>query len=133
MRKARSSNFMWNVIFLLFLVAVGVVSFQLLNKREAFSSKMDVDKIKKGNGVIVVTMKNCPHCESMKADLETMSKSPEMKGYFAWVDSKDKSVDDLALTSYPSILVFKDGEKEEYTEDRSLEKLMELVKSTKRA
>jgi hypothetical protein len=69
----------------------------------------------------------------MKADLETMSKSPEMKGYFAWVDSKDKSVDDLALTSYPSILVFKDGEKEEYTEDRSLEKLMELVKSTKRA
>jgi thiol-disulfide isomerase/thioredoxin len=131
MAKMNRSNLMWKVGFLLLVIAVGVVSFQLLGKKEGYSNSSDVNRVKKGNGVLVVTMKNCPHCETMKEDLEKLSEAKEAKGYFAWADSKDADVSDLDISSYPTILVFKKGKSTSYNQGRSYADLMKLVNSTK--
>ena len=129
MAKSRQNSLMWNIIFLLLMVAVGVISYMLIKKREGFSEASSVEKIKKGNGVLVVTLDGCPHCDDMKPDLESLSADPKMKSHFAWVDSTDESVADLEIASYPTIFVFKDGESTEFTE-RSKDKIEEAVKST---
>lgn len=131
MAKMNRSNLMWKVGFLLLVIAVGVLSFQLLGKKEGYSNSSEVNKIKKGDGVLVITMKNCPHCETMKDDLEKLSEAKEAKGYFAWADSKDPDVADLNVRSYPTILVFKNGKSTNYNQGRSYSELMKLVKSTK--
>jgi len=131
MAKSRQNNLLWNVVFLLFIIAIGVISYQLMKKPEAFSTANVVEKVIKGDGVLVVTMDKCPHCENMKEDLESLSEEPSTKGYFAWADSKDDSIADLGLSSFPSILVFKNGVSTEYTDERTKDKLLALVKSTK--
>ena len=122
---------MWNVGFLLIVLIVGVLSFQLLKKKEGMSPPSSVEKVKKGNGVLVVTMDKCPHCDSMKKALESLSNDKQIQGNFAWADSKDQNVADLGLSSFPSILIFKNGEHTEYADtDRSQKALLKLVKST---
>ena len=131
MAKSRQNTLLWNVVFLLFIIAVGAISYQLMKKPEAFSTGNVVEKVVNGNGVLVVTMDKCPHCENMKEDLQSLSEEPSAKGYFAWADSKDESVAGLELSSFPSILVFKNGVSTEYTDERTKDKLLSLVKSTK--
>jgi len=148
MAKARPNTLMWNVGFLLIALAVGVISYQFIAKREGFTFPWDtpseekqtggssatsasaVNKVKNGDGVLVVTMKNCPHCETMKGDLKKLSNSEDTAGHFAWADSKDESVSDLNVNSYPTILVFENGTSSNYTEGRSYSDLLALVKST---
>ena len=131
MAKSHPTSLVWNVGFLLFMLAIGVLSYQLIFKKqeEGFSNGSDVQKVVNGNGVLVVTMKNCPHCESMKDDLTTLSSSN--KKNFVWADSKDSEVSDLNLNSFPSILVFTNGTSKPYNQDRSRESLQELIDSTK--
>lgn len=131
MAKLNRSNLMWKVGFLLLVIAVGVISFQLMGKKEGYSNSSDVNKVKRGDGVLVVTMKNCPHCEKMEKDLEKLSEAKEAKDNFAWADSKDEDVSDLDISSYPTILVFKNGKSTNYNQGRSYAELMKLVKSTK--
>ena len=141
MAKVRSSNLMWNVGFLLIVLAIGVLSYQFLVKRkEGFTESQSViKKIKNGNGVLVVTMENCPHCESMKKDLQKLSENDNIKGYFAWVDgsnkkkSEEQGISDLSIQSFPTILSFKDGIPDSYRDGRSYEELLDLVNSTKSA
>lgn len=131
MARSKPKNLLWNLGFLLIVLLVGVLSFQLFRKKEALSPPSRVENVKKGNGVLVVTMDKCPHCESMKKALEDLSNDKQIKGNFAWADSKDEKVADLGLSSYPSILIFKDGEHTEYADtDRSQKALLKLVKST---
>ena len=130
MVKSHPSSLVWNVCFLLFMLAIGVLSYQLLFKRqEGFTDGSDVQKVINGDGVLVVTMKNCPHCESMKDDLAALSSSN--KKNFAWADSKDSEVSDLNLNSFPSILKFSNGTSKPYSQDRSKESLQNLIDSTK--
>ena len=130
MAKSHPTSLVWNVGFLLFMLAIGVLSYQLFFKRqEGFSSGSNVEKVVNGNGVLVVTMKNCPHCESMKDDLSALSSSNSNN--FAWADSKDSEVSDLNLNSFPSILVFTNGTSKPYNQDRSKSSLQELIDSTK--
>ena len=130
MAKSHPTSLLWNVGFLLFMLAIGVLSYQLFfKKQEGFSNSSSVEEVINGNGVLVVTMKNCPHCESMKDDLSALSSSN--KTNFAWADSKDGEVSDLDLNSFPSILVFENGTSKPYKQDRSKESLQELVDSTK--
>ena len=141
MAKVRSSNFMWNVGFLLIVLAIGVLSYQFLVKRkEGFTENQSViKKIKNGNGVLVVTMENCPHCESMKKDLQKLSENENIKDYFAWVDGSDRQkseqqgISDLSIQSFPTILSFKNGIPDSYRNGRSYEELLDLVNSTKSA
>jgi hypothetical protein len=145
MAKSYPNKLVWNVVFLLLILAVGVVSYQLFVRREGFdmfssaskgssegsSEGSDVEKVKKGNGLLVVTMEKCPHCESMKEALVKLREDPSTKGRFAWADSKDASVSDLKLNSFPTILIFKNGEPTDYTDGRSYDELLAVIESTK--
>lgn len=130
MAKSHPTSLVWNVGFLLFMLAIGVLSYQLFaKKQEGFSNGSSIEKVVNGDGVLVVTMKNCPHCESMKDDLSALSSSNSKN--FVWADSKDSEVADLDLNSFPSILVFTNGTSKPYNQDRSKESLQELIDSTK--
>jgi thioredoxin-like negative regulator of GroEL len=135
MAKKHSSSLLWNVGFLLIVIVVAVLSYQYFYKKEGFTTDTSViEKIKKGNGVIVVTMKNCPHCTKMEEDLKQLSESSEYKSSFAWVDGssrqKENGISDLNVSSFPTILSFKNGIPNSESDKRSKEELEDLIKST---
>jgi len=130
---------MWNVGFLILILLVAVGSYQLMKREGMEGGEQDVgpkvEKIKNGSGVIFFTMKGCGWCDKIKPALEKLSKS-DVKDHFAWVHKGDDSSNDALLqefnvTSYPTILTFKNGTAVPYNDsDREFDKLHALIKET---
>lgn len=127
---------MWNVGFLLLILAIAVGSYQLL-KREGMEGsenvKGKIEKIKKGNGMVVFTMQGCGWCTQVKPALEKLEES-DVKDHFAWVHKSSESPQDDLLkefnvNSFPTILIFKNGTSVPYEDsDREFESLHEKIK-----
>lgn len=137
MAKKASKNMMWNVGFLLLLLAVAVGSYQLF-KREGMEGqdvKNKVEQIKKLNGVVVFTMEGCGWCDKIKPALTKLNES-EVKDHFAWVHKSDQTPNEELLkefnvNSFPTILTFKNGTAVPYDDNnREYESLLALTKET---
>ena len=127
---------MWNVGFLLLLLAVAVGSYQLL-KREGMEGAEDVkskvNKIKSGSGMVVFTMEGCGWCDKVKPALEKL-KNSDVKEHFAWVHKSSSTNNEALLkefnvNSFPTILIFKNGTSVTYEDnDREFESLYGEIK-----
>ena len=122
---------MWNVGFLLLILAIAVGSYQLL-KREGMEGgeddKKKIERIKNGNGMIVFTMDGCGWCTKVAPELEKLKQS-DVKQHFAWVNKSKESPQEELLKefnvgSFPTILVFKNGTSVPYEDsDRAFDRL----------
>lgn len=126
--KRPSKQMMWNVGFLLLVIAFGVVSYQFFKNREGLMDMDKVSKIQQGDGVLVVTMPGCHYCEQMKPDLDTLSKESDKIAVVDTGDDDGKQIaQELNVQKYPTILQFKGGAATPYEGDRSLGALRKLV------
>jgi glutaredoxin len=131
--KRHTSSLLSNVLVLLVFIAFGVASYFLFGKKEGFADPDKASKIAASNGVLVFTMKGCPHCVAMEDDLKTLSKESDA---FAVVDSSDQSqatkdlMDKLQVNKFPTIMKCVNGSCMNYSGDRSLKSLRSLVEST---
>lgn len=136
MAKKGSKNIMWNVGFLLLILAIAVGSYQLL-KREGMEGgeddKKKIERVKNGNGMIVFTMEGCGWCDKVKPALEKLKQS-EVKDHFAWVhkskeSTQEKLLKEYNVTSFPTILILKNGTSVPYEDnDREFESLLGEIK-----
>jgi thiol-disulfide isomerase/thioredoxin len=134
MSKARASSksLVWNVGFLLLILAVGVVSYQFFKNKEGLADLDKATKISQKDGVVVFTMPECPHCESIKPDVKKLNKESNK---FAVVEVGDPKSDEIIkqfeVNKYPTILQFKDGVPTVYEQDRSYASLKQLLFDSK--
>jgi thiol-disulfide isomerase/thioredoxin len=123
-----SKQMMWNVGFLLLVIAFGVVSYQFFKSREGLTDMDKVSKIQQGDGLLVVTMPGCGYCEQMKPDLDTLSKESTKVAVVDTGDEEGKKIaNELNVQKYPTILQFQGGSASPYEGDRSLDALRKLV------
>ena len=131
--KRQSTSLLLNVLVLLLFVAFGVASFFWFGKKEGFSDPDKASQIAASNGVLVFTMKGCPHCVAMEDDLKTLSMESDS---FAVVDSSDQSqaskdlMDKLQVNKFPTIMKCVNGSCVNNSGDRSLKSLRSLIEST---
>ena len=96
--------------------------------QEGFDPSERARSIMKGNGlVIVMKAEGCHACDKMRRQaLELVKQSPRVVVLNKM--SNEKLVQDLGVTQYPSIFIFKGGVATLYTDtDRSYAKLKSLV------
>jgi glutaredoxin len=121
---------MWNVGFLLLIIAAAVLSYQWFFPKEGMTDLDRVSKIKSGDGVLVFTMEGCGHCKAMK---ETLDKLTKESTAIAVVDTSDateetkKLTADMNIKSYPTIFQFKGGVPTDVSNSRSYDELKSLL------